>query len=335
LTATEIRRIVDWLSREIAMPKYTVLDFVADVLREQKFPLSYKQIYAVGKTTTYFKKVALRGSTPAQTIGANLYVDVRDNPDSRFIKVGKTPALFFLKSRQSELTKEMLEKLESTKPVHTKKGHAFPERRVHPILSYYAFSNPAFNKGRAIYTRTIFHERSKKGGLNEWIHPDMVGFYMPIDDWSPALLEFNKVSYSRSIKLFSFEVKKDIDRSNYREYFFQAVSNSSWANESYLACIYIEDDDDLMAELARLSFSFGVGIVLLKLEDVDSSEVLFPAKHRLDLDWELMNKLCEQNRDFEKFLDDVRKDYEVKTIHSSEYDKIEDDIDAYIRQISR
>ena len=58
-------------------------------------------------------------------------------------------------------------------------------------MAYFAYTNIDFNKGKAIYTKTIFHEKSKKSGLNEWIHPDMIGFYIPIEDWNQSLLEFN------------------------------------------------------------------------------------------------------------------------------------------------
>ena len=80
---------------------------------------------------------------------------------------------------------------------------------MHPLLTYFAYTNNDFNKGKAIYTKTIYHEKSKKNGLNEWIHPDIVGFYIPIDEWNNTLIEFNKVSASNSIKLYSFELKKN------------------------------------------------------------------------------------------------------------------------------
>ena len=43
-----------------------------------------------------------------------------------------------------------------------------------------------------------------------------------------------------------------------------------------------------------------------------------------------MNKLCEENEDFKKFIQDVKIDFESKRIHKSEYDIIENDIDSYI-----
>jgi hypothetical protein len=46
-------------------------------------------------------------------------------------------------------------------------------------------------RGKQIYIKTICHEISRHKALNEWIHPDMIGFYSPIDDWNDKLLEFN------------------------------------------------------------------------------------------------------------------------------------------------
>lgn len=46
-----------------------------------------------------------------------------------------------------------------------------------------------------------------------------------------------------------------------------------------------------------------------------------------------MNKFCEQNTDFKRFIDDVTKDYKVKTIHKSQYEKIIEEPESYIRKI--
>jgi len=314
--------------------KYTVLDYAVDVLLEEKAPLLYQEIWQAGINKPFATKLNLKGKTPWATLGARLFVDVRDNPDTRVLKVGKNPARSFLASRSNELKdiKTTIDKLENA-IIPTKLKETYFERDIHPLLAYYAYTNTDFNKGKAIYTKTILHEKSKKNGYNEWVHPDMVGFYIPIDDWNEKLLELNDISDSNSIKLFSFELKKRIDKSNYREYFFQAVSNSSWSNEGYLVAAEIKEDDDLYSELERLSGSFGIGIIRLDIEDIDSSRVVFPARQRQVLDWELMNKLCEQNPDFELFIDDITKDFKVKTIHKNQYDKIMEDPTEYIENL--
>ena len=93
----------------------------------------------------------------------------------------------------------------------------------------------------------------------------------------------------------------------------------------------ILQDDDFLAEIERLASSFGIGIIHLDPADIDSSRILYPARFRDTLDWETINKLCEQNADFDKFLQDVKIDFEGKRIHRSEYDSLEKDISKYIK----
>jgi hypothetical protein len=314
-------------------PKYTYLDFAQDILKSAPKPLTYQEIWEFGKTNHLDSKLAITGKTPWQTLGARLFIDIRDNPKTLFIKVGRNPAKFFLLSRINEINlDDMNNATRATKATEGKieNSISFHERKLHPLLAYFAYTNTSFNHGKQVFTKTIFHEKSKHGSLSEWVHPDMVGFYSPIDDWNGKLFEFNKATDKTAIRLYSFELKKEIDRSNYRENFFQAVSNSSWANEGYLVACSIQQDDGLLAELGRLSASFGIGVIMLDLDDIDSSQVIFPARPKDYLDWETMNKLCDQNRDFETFIDDVQRDYSGKKIHPSEYESIINDPEGYI-----
>ncbi|MBI5327834.1 MAG: hypothetical protein HZB80_06025 [Deltaproteobacteria bacterium] len=312
---------------------YTFLNLAEDILKTSDKPLTYQEIWEKGNEHNLHSKVRISGKTPWQTLGARLYVDVKDNEKSIFVKVGKNPAKFFLKSRIHELPKniEQIITREDLKP-KKEKDH-FDERDLHPLVTYFAYANPSFNRGRNIFTKTIYHEKSKKTGLNEWVHPDLVGFYLPLDDWNPHLIEFNRISDNNVLKIFSFEVKKSLNRSNYRESYFQAVSNSSWANEGYLIAADITEDDDLLAELERLTMSFGIGIIKIDLDDFDSSSVLFPARIKPYLDWETMNKLCEQNTDFQRFIQDVKIDFESKRIHKSEYDSVVENPENHIKEI--
>lgn len=317
----------------MASSKYTFLDFAQEILKTAPKPMTFQELWEFGKASGLDSKLSITGKTPWQTLGARLFVDIRDNPETVFIKVGRNPARFFLLSRKDEVNQDDINySSRATKTPEAKKevGFSFHERKLHPILAYFAYTNTSFNRGKQVHTKTIFHEKSKHNSLSEWVHPDMVGFYSPIDDWNGKLLEFNKATDKTAIRLYSFELKKEIDRSNYRENFFQAVSNSSWANEGYLVAYSIQQDDDLLSELERLSASFGIGIIILDLDDIDSSKVLFPARPKDYLDWETMNKLCEQNRDFETFIDDVQRDYAGKKIHPSEYESIVSDIEGYI-----
>ncbi|MDO9054903.1 MAG: HTH domain-containing protein [Gallionella sp.] len=309
---------------------YSFFDLAIDVLTTSAKPLTYQEIWEVGKTNGLTEKIQTAGLTPWQTLGARLYVDVRDNEKSHFIKVGKRPARFFLKSRELEIKSDTISIIEKEELAKPGKKTSFHERALHPLLTYFVYANPAFNRGKSIFTKTIFHEKSTKSGYNEWIHPDIVGFYLPLDDWRPSVIEFNRLSDNDSLKLFSFELKKSLNKANYREAYFQAVSNSSWAHEGWLVAPNILQDDDFLSELERLVSSFGIGIIQLNLEDIDSSKILYPAKTKASLDWETINKLCEQNPDFNKFLEDVKIDFESKRIHKTEYDEVLKDVDTYI-----
>ncbi len=311
---------------------YTSLDLAYEVLSDAKLPLTYQEIWEAAKNTGVAAKLKTTGKTPDQSLGARLYVDVRDDPNSRFVKVGRRPTRFFLKERQSDIGTgaiESVEREQSRKPVGSA---AYKERDLHPLLAYFANSNPGFNRGRSIYTKTIFHEVALKKGYNEWVYPDMVGFHLPIDDWSEDVIKLNRLSDNNSLRLFSFELKRALTKANYREAYFQAVSNSSWAHEGYLVAAEVQQDDDFRDELGRLTRAHGIGIIQLDLQDIDSSSVLYPPQRKPSLDWETINKLSEQNPNFRKFVQDVKIDFEGSRIHRAEYDDLPKDAAQYIRE---
>jgi len=310
---------------------YSFFDMAEDVLKKAPAPLTFQQIWEKAESSGIAAKVKTKGKTPWNTLGSRLYVDVRDNADSKFIKVGKRPARFFLKSRAGEVSEALVQKIEIEEAKKPAPKTTYQERDLHPLLTYFVYANPTFSRGRSICTKTIFHEHSKKKGFNEWLYPDIVGVYLPLDDWNADVIAFNQLLDNNCIRLFSFELKKSITKATYRESFFQAVSNSSWAHEGYLVAAHINEDDDLLSELERLCSSFGIGIIILNLTDFDSSRVLFPARSRNILDWETVNKLCEQNKDFEKFVKDVKINFDSKRFHPDDYDPVIKDPAKYIK----
>jgi hypothetical protein len=84
----------------------------------------------------------------------------------------------------------------------------------------------------------------------------------------------NQYSDKRT-KLWSFEAKLLINRSNVRECFFQAVSNSSWANFGYLVAAEIGGTDTLK-ELRMLFAAHGIGFIKLDVDNPADSQVLIP-----------------------------------------------------------
>ena len=151
------------------------LEFAEKVLENSEKPLIYQDIWKKGVEMGLNTILSTSGKTPWQTLGARLFCEVRDNPNSKFSKVGKRPAKFFLKSKMHLLSSELLENIDKEENLPIKKDDtSYTERQLHPLLSYFAYTNTTFNNGKAILTKTIYHEKSKKDGLNEWIHPDIV-----------------------------------------------------------------------------------------------------------------------------------------------------------------
>ncbi|MEJ7575979.1 MAG: HTH domain-containing protein [Pyrinomonadaceae bacterium] len=257
----------------------TFLELAKKVIEEENRPLSVEEIWLLAQEKGYDKSVGSKGKTPAATIGAQIYVNMRDKPDSPFLKTDTRPQRFYLKHLSSipALASNLVVDAPG-KVLQLQKRADYLERDLHPLLAFYA---QYYLKA---YTRTILHNKSDKKEYGEWVHPDMVGCYFPIDEWKPEVLEFSATIGNVSIKLYSFEIKKSLSFSNLRESFFQTVSNSSWANESYLVAAEISSDEDFHNELKRLSTSFGIGVVKLDTGEPDSSEIVFPARYNEYLD---------------------------------------------------
>jgi hypothetical protein len=296
------------------MERWTFLELAQKIIEEEKKPLSPEEIWELAKIKGYDKKVKTQGKTPWMTIGAQIYVNIRDRKDSAFIKINSRPRRFYLRSllKPNEDIKLMEEEQVISLPI---KKIEYSERDLHPFLAYYAFYY------MKVYTKTIQHSKSDKKKFGEWLHPDMVGCSFPIDEWDPEVFEFSSAIGNISIRLFSFEIKRELNFSNLREAFFQAVSNSSWANEGYLVASEISNDEDFLDELKRLSTSFGIGVIKINIEDPDSTEILFPAKYKEYLDWATINKLT-INPDFKEFLRRIKTDISSKEIRKEQYDKI-------------
>jgi len=291
------------------------IKFAEKVIREENRPLTPKEIWEIGKSKGYDKDLNSSGKTPWRTIGAELYVDIKDNPSTKFVKLQLDQARFYLNyldDSNKYITGEI--------PIKEEQKFKYKERDLHKYLSYFLYNNSL------IYTKTIFHEQSskKQNTYSQWLHPDVVGVYLPIGEWESEILEISKEIGNIGIKLFSYEIKIELNFSNLRESYFQAVSNSSWANEGYLVAVDIETDEDFLKELNRLTNSFEIGIIRLDIEDPDSSEIMYPAKEKDIVDIETMNKIAKVNSNFKEFLKRIKSDLATKEIRKEGYDKIYD-----------
>lgn len=296
------------------MPKLTFLGLAERILNEEKRPLSPAEMWKLAVAKDYGSLLDSEGRTPAATLYSAIFTDVRDNPETAFVKLGARPARYFLKTLAQSARPNELEKAASAETA-LPDIYDYDEAALHPFLAYYA---RIYFKA---YTKTIKHSTSRKKEFGEWVHPDVIGIYFPVEDWKPEVLDLSAATGNIAVKLYSFEIKKSLSFSNLREAFFQAVSNSSWAHEGYLAAADISTDEDFRSELRRLSASFGIGVIGLGLQDPDSSGVLFPARERDALDWDTLNKLT-MNKDVQELLKRIKNDLQTKEIRREEYDKV-------------
>lgn len=291
------------------------LKLAEKILKDSDYPLAGSDIWALVEKAGLDKQLPTKGKTPWNSLAAQMYVEVRDNPNSIFGATETRPKRFFLKSND-KAAKNASSILPLALP--KKEEPKFLEKHLHPFLAYHGFY---YQKA---YLKTIRHSKSDKKEFGEWVHPDMVGCYFPFGDWTDEVVEVSTLLGASAFKLFSYELKRQLSLSNLREAFFQTVSNSSWANETYLAAADIDTDTDFTNELERLSSAFGVGIIKLNIQDPDSSELILPARSRESIDWETANKLATMNPDFRDFLKRIRTDIASREVRREMYDKVLD-----------
>ena len=176
------------------------------------------------------------------------------------------------------------------------------EHQLYPLLAKFLESEFGIVSKR-IDEKTSSNTQGTRG--NQWLHPDLVSLENLSKEWHEAVKKCVEAQKYAIYKLWSFEVKLMINRSNVRECFFQTVSNSSWANFSYLVASDITGRDT-MKELRLLSGLHGVGVIRLNVENPHESEILIPAKERTTLDWDAISRLVEENSDFKEFINLIR-----------------------------
>ncbi len=301
----------------------TIKEAILKSLSDLKKPSNYMEVHDHIISRRYYEfKVA---KTPQATISSQLGEFIR-NGDTRVkrIKGEGGGYLYYLTKDEDSIDIDLVNQVApETKP----KSKTFLERDLHVLLS-------SFLKNTGIYAKTIFHEKSKnsKDSHQKWIHPDMVGirFLSLQNKVSQAFLR--SVNRADTFKMTSYELKKEINTDyELKKCFFQAVSNSSWANFGYL--VAFEISDSLHDEMERLNQSFGIGIIELSSNPFES-KILFPARYK-ELDFKTIDKLCKINSEFEGFIEKTEKLLTAteRYVKSTERE-LEDFCDDYLEQDS-
>ncbi len=204
----------------------------------------------------------------------------------------------------------------ATTPMTGSNDSRLGEHAMYPLLSLYLW------KEFGVYSKRIDEKRSsnKRGpNGNHWLYPDMVGMEDLGAEWHQEVRDCVNQYSDKRTKLWSFEAKLLINRSNVRECFFQAVSNSSWANFGYLVAAEIEGLDTLK-ELRMLFAAHGIGLIKLDVDNPAESQVLIPARERDEIDWDMANRLATENRDFLEYVKLVKQFYQTGEARLADWD---------------
>ncbi|MFT2746334.1 HrgA protein [Helicobacter pylori] len=302
------------------------IGIIQSVLEVTKEPIKVTEVYH--KAQELFEKGEIEsmfdygGNTPGSSVSASIYTALNKGEDLPFLKVQEKPVLIALKDAAKESV------LIAQKP-STPGAKIAHERNLHPFLTYMA----CHNENLKCYTKTIFHEGSLKSpkGIDRWLYPDMVGVrFLHAELSNENLIAFSKKFDTLPVKLVSFELKKEISVHNCRECYFQAISNSSWANEGYLVGHHIDTHNPkLMDLLKRLHASFGIGVIDLRTDE-DKSAILLNAKYKEKIDYTVTLELSEKNEEFSGFLKSV-VDYDPKNQnrYKDEFDEIKKKEELY------
>lgn len=155
-----------------------------------------------------------------------------------------------------------------------------------------------------VYSKVVAFFNKKGPTKNEWLHPDIVGIENLTSRWkNEEVKKLASASNSKKARLWSIEVKCDVDKNSVRQNYFQAVANSSWANFGYLA---VGDIKDMEAdeELCMLADLYGIGVMKINIGNPLESKILIPAKER-EIDMVACSRLAEANDYFKGFIKKV------------------------------
>ncbi|WJI94201.1 COG2958 family protein [Helicobacter pylori] len=297
----------------------SVLEAIKEPIKVTEVYDKAKELFSEGKIENMFDH---GGNTPDSSVSASIYTALNKGEDLPFLKAQEKPVLIALK----DAAKEPVLNAQKPSVPGVKIAH---ERNLHPFLTYMA----CYNENLKCYTKTIFHEGSLKSpkGMDRWLYPDMVGVrFLHAELSNENLIAFSKKFDTLPVKLVSFELKKEISVHNCRECYFQAISNSSWANEGYLVGRHIDTHNpQLMDLLKRLHASFGIGVIDLRTDE-NKSAILLNAKYKEKIDYTVASELSDKNEEFNSFLKSV-VDYDPKNQnrYKDEFDEIKKKEELY------
>lgn len=286
-----------------------LVELIIDILNKSELPLKQGEILALSEKHQNYEKCKElhKVQVPLSAIARCLTkYSSGGNPVFGIFFEGKnkkSQKRFFLRTKNIPEVKEI------------------PESTLHPYLV--KFVNERFK----VFCKTInaLKVAKKKDKIGKWTNPDIVGINPVIIDLNPLFQkEVEKLGMlsTKVIQFYSFELKLKIDKSNITECYFQAVSNSSWANIGYLVVGDLDTDPIFLSNLARLNNGYGIGVIKLNIENPSKSEIIVSAREREVVDINFMNFLSEMNYDFYDFIETTGNIISRKKIDIKKFDGI-------------
>ncbi len=198
----------------------------------------------------------------------------------------------------------------------SKKTRRNDEELMYPMLTEYLEDTFDLKSMRIDEKKS----KNKRGqGGNTWLHPDIVALQPINSELSQMVKNCISNNNSQKIKLWSFEVKLELTISNVRKCFFQAVSNSSWANEGYLVTNNIKDEATAN-ELRMLSSLHGIGVIVLNTNNPKDSSIKLQATSKSDIDWKSVDRIVIENKDFEDYIESVDTYLQTGKVRDGDWD---------------
>lgn len=243
---------------------------------------------------------------------------IRPEIQRRFPQVRSTetrPRRYYWTTASEAAEVAKVEGLAPCAPMEKTAEKTLSEHALYPLLCRFLHIE------HGLYPKRIDEKRSSnRNGPNgnKWLYPDLVAMEDIGAEWDREIRACVQQAGAQRARLWSFEVKLLVNRSNVREVWFQAVSNSSWANFGYLVAADIQES--AMKELRLLAASYGIGLIRLNAEDPSESEILIPARERPDINWDACNRLTLENADFRDFISWVRQFHQTDNAQVGNWD---------------
>jgi hypothetical protein len=277
----------------------------------------------VNENTFIAQVVAEIGSQKDSIIKKNPYIYWQDKPRPRIYWYDPKKIREDAENLVFDTNNNFNEDEEIELEIEEKHIQSIPSAKILSEAELYPLLIDFLKTEYKLYCQRIDEKRSKNqrgAGGNQWLHPDIVAMQAIDKEWHELVRTCVQEGEGRRVRLWSFEVKKELNSSNVRSSFFQAVSNSSWANEGYLVTISITDN--IEQELRMLSALHGIGVILLNTENISESEIFLPAKSRPEIDWQSVNRIVVENDDFKDYIELVSTYYQTGRIRNRDWNKI-------------